>query len=454
MSHLSLCKPVIVVLAFPSPGHLTGLIQISAHLVQKGFKVILIGYEDYKAAIEKSGAEYVAHTWRWVLPPPDGLQLNHHERLVKNLKFVFADATPATFTILKQTLERVREQFPRRQVIILFESLAQGILPFVYGAPLPKGFDSFPKVINFNTTMYLASHPSVPPFGPGLPYDPTEENLNLWKAITDARMPSEIAMNGHYNDIMRPLGTTRDMTGWMWDTLMEVGDVTVLPTTFSTDYPRPIDKKKVRFIGGLPLKPMSPDFVYPKWWPEITSNAALPASSPDKKKVVLVAQGTAQHDYTELILPTISALSSRDDIIVVATLGKRGATLDDELSATLPANAKAIDYLPYDALLPYTDVFVSNGGYGGFMHGIMNGTPMVLAGTLADKAEVASRAEYIGVAVNLRTGWPTPEALRDAIDKVLTNDSFKKKAVQLKEENEAMDALGQVEGIIDELTEK
>ncbi|KAL4870860.1 hypothetical protein BDV12DRAFT_165387 [Aspergillus spectabilis] len=32
----------------------------------------------------------------------------------------------------------------------------------------------------------------------------------------------------------------------------------------------------------------------------------------------------------------------------------------------LPANAKVVDYLAYDAILPHADAFITNGGMEGF----------------------------------------------------------------------------------------
>lgn len=76
-------------------------------------------------------------------------------------------------------------------------------------------------------------------------------------------------------------------------------------------------------------------------------------------------------------MPTLEALASREDVIVVALLCVEGATLDRDV----PENSRVVDYLPYHALLPYTDVLVTNGGYGGFMQAVMHGVPMVMAGT-------------------------------------------------------------------------
>ncbi len=143
--------------------------------------------------------------------------------------------------------------------------------------------------------------------------------------------------------------------------------------------------------------------------------------------------------------------STTPNALVIATLGARGAALDPAFP--VPANTLVADYLPYDALLPYADVFVSNAGYGGFMQGVMNGVPMVLAGTLADKAEVAARAEWAGVAVNLMAQRPEEGKILEAVQRVLGDGGFKRRAVVLREDNEAMGSLGRVEGIVEELVE-
>ena len=67
------------------------------------------------------------------------------------------------------------------------------------------------------------------------------------------------------------------------------------------------------------------------------------------------------------------------------------------------------------------------------------------AGTAVDKGEVAARAEWAGVAVNLRTSTPTEQQIRGAVDNILADGSFRATSLRLKAENEAMDALGAIE---------
>jgi UDP:flavonoid glycosyltransferase YjiC (YdhE family) len=42
-------------------------------------------------------------------------------------------------------------------------------------------------------------------------------------------------------------------------------------------------------------------------------------------------------------------------------------------------NTGVVDLLPYDAVLPHVDVLVSNAVYGGFLYGVINSVPKVLA---------------------------------------------------------------------------
>ncbi|KAK4097330.1 glycosyltransferase family 1 protein [Parathielavia hyrcaniae] len=443
-------KPVIVAVAFPIPGHTAPVLQICEYLAQRGFKAIyFITGADFKASIEKLGAEFIENRWPWksfIANAPTQADP------LWDMKHIFGDSMPLVHRLLKKTLERVRREHPHREVLILHESLSSSLLPFVYGAPLPKGYTAMPRVITFHTSVNATMHETLPPFGPGLPYDPTPENLALWGSIGEQVKPLLADVVEHYNKHLQALGATRRMTGSFFDMFTTTGDVTLMATSPSLEYPLSVPNPKLHLIGGLPLKPLSPTFVFPSWWPTVTANAALPAGSPDKKKLVFVTQGTIHRDYSELVVPTIRALADRTDLIVVATLGARGAELDGA-DIHVPANTIVVDYFPYDAVLAHADVFVSNAGYGGFMQGIMNGVPMVLAGTVADKAEVSARAEYAGVAVNLRAQQPGEEAIRAAVEKVLGEPSFEMRTRGLKEENEALDSMGTVKRIVEELME-
>ena len=92
-----------------------------------------------------------------------------------------------------------------------------------------------------------------------------------------------------------------------------------------------------------------------------------------------------------------------------------------------------------------------NAGYGGFIHGVVNGTPLVLAGATEDKPEVAARGEYAGVAINLRTAEPSQEQISEAVERILVEKKFKERVMEVKEENEAMKAMDFIEKTILEM---
>jgi UDP:flavonoid glycosyltransferase YjiC (YdhE family) len=158
--------------------------------------------------------------------------------------------------------------------------------------------------------------------------------------------------------------------------------------------------------------------------------------------VVIVAQGTVETEPTELIIPTLQHLSNHSNVLTVAILGSRGATLS---SFEVPDNARIADYLVYDAVLPYADLWVHNGGYGATTHGISHGVPQVIAGEGQDKPESAKRVAYSGIGIDLGCARPGIERLGKAIDRVLEGSGFRDAARRLKETAEGMDCVRIVE---------
>ena len=124
--------------------------------------------------------------------------------------------------------------------------------------------------------------------------------------------------------------------------------------------------------------------------------------------VVHVTQGTvANADFAELIDPTIEGLADEDVLVVVSTGGR------EVPDRSYPANVRIAPYLPYDRLLPLTDVYVTNGGYGGVHYAMEHGVPIVVAGRTEDKVEVSARVAWSGVGIDLRSNRPTSAAVRD-----------------------------------------
>ncbi|KAL2848941.1 UDP-Glycosyltransferase/glycogen phosphorylase [Aspergillus pseudodeflectus] len=373
-STFPLSKPTVVIACPPAAGHTTPLLVQATNLTKRGYEVHFIAGAESESAILKVGAIFnpVATVWTpekfgHMFSLPEG-----NEQRIYGIKGFFVDATPGAMSVLRTVLEDIRARDPERDVVILQEYTSMGVWPFLFGAPLPRGYTHFPKVITFSTTPMTISSVDHAPFGPGLPPDSSEEGRKRNKVLYEEDRPVWDALKDYVNEVFGNLGATVRVDEPFFDFLATGADLMLQPCSPSLEYPRSDMPNNIRFIGAHPRKEIGLDTVLPEWWGDLL------AAKKEGRKVVFVSQGTFQLDYSMLLKPTIEALGEMDDCFVIGVLGVKGATLDE---VTIPANTRVVDFLPYDAVLPHVDLFVSNAGYGGFLHGVMNGVPMVLAGS-------------------------------------------------------------------------
>lgn len=191
-----------------------------------------------------------------------------------------------------------------------------------------------------------------------------------------------------------------------------VSDVFLQPTVPEFEYPRRDLPPHVHFVGAL-LPPGPRDWQEPDWWPRLHEG----------RPVVLLTQGTVATDYDDLIRPALAALEN-EDVLVVATSGNRDAS---EIGAS-PPNAILQRFVPFDRVMPFVDVMVTNGGYGGIHYALVHGVPLVVAGQTEDKAETCARVGWAGVGVNLRSHRAAADKLRAAVREVLGNPRYRERA--------------------------
>lgn len=253
-----------------------------------------------------------------------------------------------------------------------------------------------------------------------------------------------------FDDILRNLGA-EVADGFFVDAPYLWPDRFLQMCSSSMMYPRSDAPNSVRFAGGMPTLPKTTDTTvssseYPEWWwTDVVEN-------PGKKDIVFVCQGTVRMDWSAIVLPTMEALRDRPNTLVVVALGKRGATLQPrDPGFVVPGNARVADYLVFDDVLPRASVFVGNGGYGGVRLSLAHGTPLVVAGDSEDKPEMCAITEWAGVAVNLRTGSPTREALRAGVDAVLADPRYTEAARRIQADMAVSDPVRAIAENIDEV---
>ena len=401
MSNFLLC-------ANPIQGHVAPIIAIARDLVARGHRVTVLTGSRFRDAVIAAGADHRAlggradyddRVMQDHLPERD--RYRGVARLQYDIQTIFIRTVPDQYRGVEAAIADLAPD------TILVDSVFAGVLPLLLGDPASR-----PAILAAGVVPLSQSSSDAAPYGLGLAPKPgavgrlRNRILNVLVHRVAFRQSQLLA-----NEVLRSLGS-RDLDGSVLDLSRHFDRFLQLsPAEF--EYPRSDLSPNIRFVGTvLPPAPVSGPL--PEWWAELD----------DQRPVVHVTQGTIDNkDLGRLIRPTLDALADRDVLVVVATGGRPIEELGE-----LPGNARAAEFLPYDLLLPKTDVFVTNAGFGGTQYALSHGVPLVAAGDTEDKPEVSMRAEWAGVGVNLRSGTPTAAAIRAGVDRVLADRGYRDRA--------------------------
>ena len=402
-----------VIASVPIHGHVSPLLPIAAHLVARGDTVRFLTGTRFAPAVEATGATHVA------LPPesdfddrtvvsqfPERAELSPLAAVAFDIEHIFIRPGEGQYAGLQQLLAAAPAD-----AVIVDPLFAGGVLL----SELPT--DQRPPIVVAGVVPLALAGPGIAPYGMGaLPMaGPIGALRNRFLRAMNARVlrPAEEAGTA----IMRRIHG-REGSGPIMDWLTRA-DAVIQLSVPSFEYPRPEPAARLAFTGMVSTS-SALDHPRPEWWHELDGS----------RPVVHVTQGTiANDDLTELIVPTMHALADEDVLVVVATGGKPVADL-----GPLPANARAAEFLPYNELFERTDVFVTNGGYGGVQFALAHGVPVVVAPGKEDKVEVAARLTWSHTGVNVRKQRPSEGRLRTAVRRVLTDSRYREAAAKIAAE--------------------
>lgn len=418
----------ILIAVTPAPGHVNPLLTIARHMQACGHQVTFNTAEVFRTEVERTGIEFIPFEGKCNL---DFRQMdeifperNHcapgPEQLNFDMKHIFADAIPDQHRGLQRILRE-------REIDVIFTDLLFcGALPML----LTTAKEERPPVVSFGICPMFLSSVDTSPFSPPDSSPAGRERNRLETMQLEAMLGSA---NDHFDAVLEGCGAPT-LPRFFFDCLYTLPDLFLQLTAEEFEFPRSDMPDTVRFVGPMPL-PAS-RFDPPDWWAELDGS----------KPVVLVTQGTiANSDLSELIEPTLLGLAE-EDVMVVAATGKTGG-----VSISVPGNAKVVQFIPFDKLLPKVRVLVSNGGYGGVNSALAAGIPVVVGGETEDKPMVAARVAWSGTGVNLGTSRPTPEQVRNAVRTALSSKSIQQNVRRIQEGFAGCDALNEIVGLVDSL---
>lgn len=402
----------ILLTSTPIRGHVTPLLSVAAALVEAGDRVRFLTGARYRDDVLAAGAEFLplpaeadyddrdmdaAFPGRRGLTGPAGIRYDMTE--------IFLKPVPAQLRAVRAALDAEPTD------AILSESMfaAAAVL-----TGLPR--EERPLLINLGILPLALKHPDVAPYGLGIP--PMRGPLGRLRNA----LLSTVAEKGifapvqRYADEIAVAETGRGLSRFFLD-WPAGSDQLVQFTVPEFEYPRSGLPGTVHFVGPVSRTRVG-TAPLPEWWGDL-----------DGRRVVHVTQGTVANSGWGLVEAAVAALADEDLLVVVSTGGRPV----DSLPTGMPGNVRVAEYLPYEQLLPRTDVLVTNGGYGGVHYALEHGVPIVVAGRTEDKAEVSARIAWAGVGIDLRSDTPTPEQVGRAVRRVLADSRYRERAAAIGE---------------------
>ncbi|MGW5498181.1 glycosyltransferase [Streptomyces olivaceoviridis] len=425
----------VIVASTPLHGHVAPMLTIAQGLVRRGHDVRFLTGTGYADRVRAVGATFVPLTGQADYDDrtldtrfPGRAAAQGPGRLIFDIKHTFGDAIPDQFAALRSLLA----EFPATAVVN--DLLFFGALP-LSGTPRRER----PTTVTMGISPVPVDSVDTAPFGFGVPPLPGAEGRARDEAMYAQARQVFADAEGHVGKVLAGLGVV--LTRSLFTESAAAADHLLQLTVPGFEYPRSDAPASLRFVGALPPEPGTYAEL-PEWWDDLAR-----VTGP----VITVTQGTVDNaDFSPLLLPTLRALAGRDVTVVAATARPDGPEAVRAALGELPANVFLGGYIPFDRLLPLSDVLVTNGGYGGVHTALRHGVPLVVAGTTEDKPEVAARVEWSGAGVNLRSDAPGEETLRAAVETVLNEPNFRAQARALQEEMAAYDPIAAIAEVVEQ----
>jgi MGT family glycosyltransferase len=258
--------------------------------------------------------------------------------------------------------------------------------------------------------------PDLPPFGLGLRLPANAWERVLYRCISKSIDLASAGFRGRANDIRRSFGLPRIQVSV--SAFAGSMPLYMVPTSPEFDYNRVNLPKSVHYVG-------------PCLWNDRSGGTAAEFTGLRRDRPwIHVTEGTIHMQAPLVLKAAASGLANLPMEVIMTTGGNREpAELD---IGNIASNVHLYRWVSHNELLPKTAVLVTTGGAGSVMAALNAGVPMVVVPTEWDKPEVAQRVAESGAGIRLSPRDCTPDRLREAVERVLRESSFRQNARRLQ----------------------
>ena len=210
-----------------------------------------------------------------------------------------------------------------------------------------------------------------------------------------------------------------------------VGEITLVVGMPETD-PLP-DTANVTYIG--PVLWQRTDERLPDWFADLSTAEPVIWLYPGNPQYIR-GLGTAL-DSRVVTRACIEALKE-EPIQVVLSTGHHPLPKD---ALPLPSNFRHVSFVPGLAMAERSDLMIHHGGYGSCQTGLFTGTPALVIPTYSERESNARRVAAVGAGdfvlptadVSGRTKHVQAAEVRDKVNRILSDSSFKENAMRISE---------------------
>ena len=368
-------------LAFPGHGHVNPTIGLVNELIRKGDEIIYICSEEFRSKFENTGAKFIGFDLD--LSDFDGKNTidNMGERFLK---------------IFKNILNLAIEQEGEFDYIV--------VDPFI--RPGTKILEKFKvkKVITISTTFAINKEFS----------ERILKSMSQDKSTIDKMTENFIKLKPEFEKLGKEFGISFPEKPIELITGVK-NDLTIV---FTSKYYQPnaeVFDETYKFVG-----------------PSIFDRRELEdfkIENSKNKKIVYISLGTIANTNIEFYKNCFKALGSREDLMVIMSVGKKINISD---LGQIPTNFKLYNYVPQLEVLKKVDLFITHGGMNSSSEGLYNNVPLIVVPQFGDQPVVAKRVEELGAGVPLM-GDISPLAIENAVNKILSDSSYKENAKKVGE---------------------
>ena len=144
-----------------------------------------------------------------------------------------------------------------------------------------------------------------------------------------------------------------------------------------------------------------------------------------KDKLIYISMGTVNNDLMPFFKTAISAFENTD-YQVIMSVGDKVSIKD---FGKLPENISVYPFVDQIAVLKKADVFISHCGMNSISESLYFEVPVVMLPQTSEQKGVAERVLGLGAGIKVKKTDKT--SLLNAVNKILTDDTYKKNAIEI-----------------------